>query len=86
MYVGSIFCMNIGIFLLYNCSTILLYLCQFTFFNQFKNTPKAWPWHKSNWNSLLAKSLLYIAINFLVVTPVMVWVSLRTSLPFDFGL
>lgn len=87
VYVGSVFVLNIGIFSAYNAILAVIYHIKHPFFEQYKNTSKPWPWEEDpqEWKSLRAKSFKAIFINFLVVTPVMVYISIMTSLPYEFA-
>lgn len=85
---GSVFSINVGIFIMYNLTLFFIYKAKLPFFEQYKNTDKPWPWEDNpeEWEKLKLKSFKYILINFFIVTPIMVWISIQTSLPFDFSL
>jgi len=44
VYVGSVFAINVGIFILYNSVLYAIYTLKHPFFEQYKNTDKPWPW------------------------------------------
>lgn len=44
VYVGSVFAINVGIFVIYNSILYVIYHMKHPFFEQYKNTDKPWPW------------------------------------------
>lgn len=88
VYIGSVFAINVGIFIIYNSILYIIYHIKHPFFEKYKNTDKPWPWEENpqEWIEIRNKSFKTIMVNFFIVTPVMVYISIITSLPYEFSL
>ena len=80
--------MNIGLFTVYNTVMYFIYTLKIPFFEKYRNTQDPWPWEENpeEWSKLKKKTFKYLFINFFIVTPLMVYISLLTSLPYEFSL